>query len=600
MCGIAGILNTRGEALALSDAVRRMQTAMRHRGPDDQGLWTSASVQASFAHTRLSIIDLSAAGHQPMTTPDGRYTITFNGEIYNYRALRESLQREGVAFATQTDTEVILRLFEKQGEACVEHLRGMFAFAIWDEWERSCFLARDRFGIKPLYVAEQGDRLIFASELRAVLASALVPPKTDAQALARYLQTGSVPEPQTLIEGVRMLEAGCAIHWQDGNTRQHRWWRIAFPKSETVSREEASTRTRAALLDSVEHHFVSDVPVGIFLSGGLDSTALLALAHATGRRNIQTFSIGVDDATRDESSLARRTAEHFGTQHTELRLTAEKARVLFTQFLEAIDQPTIDGFNTFTVAGLAREHGMKVVLSGLGGDELFAGYPSFAKLPQLARMARLLGPLRGLAGAALGLARVNPQLVRLSSALRNGGDFEQLYDAFRGIYSMADAGTLTQHFLGKPVPPPPPPERENLEHGMGIADTISSLELRRYMRNQLLRDSDVMSMVHGLELRVPLVDSTLFDAIAPLPPAWRLRQGKQLLLDAVPEIPDWIRHRPKSGFLFPYEQWLSTPDWQALFADSLRGLPVEPSSWYQRWAVFVFSQWSAKMSATTL
>lgn len=596
MCGIAGILTTDREA-DHAGSLMRMNQALRHRGPDDHGTWHQRDGIAHFTNTRLSILDLSAAGHQPMSTPDGAYTITFNGEIYNFAELRAGLEREGVAFQTHSDTEVILRLYEKHGANGVELLRGMFAFALWDEHQRTCLLARDRFGIKPLYVAQEGTRVVFASELRTILASGLMQPKTNGQALTRYLQTGSVPEPWTIASGVRMLEAGSTLQWQDGKSQSRRWSSIAFPSVQlSMTPVEASAQTRAALLDSVEHHFVSDVPVGIFLSAGLDSTALLALAHSTGRRNIRTFSIGVDDPARDECALARRTAQHFGTQHSELRLTAEKARELFAKFLEVMDQPTIDGFNTYCVAGLAREHGTKVVLSGLGGDELFGGYPSFMKLPLLRKISRTLGPLRGAAGALLQKIKRRPPLVRLGSALQDGASLEQLYDAFRGIFSSNQAHKLAEWMMREPIENEEQEQDHEQERGHE-QDMISALELRRYMRNQLLRDSDVMSMAHGLELRVPLVDGPLFDAVSRIPAPLRLRPGKQLLMDAVPEIPEWVRQRRKTGFIFPYDQWLATPEWQAMFADALRNLPVPVTSWYQRWAVFVFRHWQ-KTSAT--
>jgi asparagine synthase (glutamine-hydrolysing) len=589
MCGIAGILTTES-GFAASAPLNRMQQALQHRGPDDAGLWSQRQGLAHYAHTRLSVLDLSSAGHQPMSTPDGRFCITFNGEIYNFAELRGSLEREGVTFHTRCDTEVILRLHEKRGVDGVRLLRGMFAYAIWDEQERTCLLARDRFGIKPLYYTQQGDCLIFASELRAILASGLVEKKTDGLALARYLETGSVPEPLTMAGGIQMLEAGCVLQWHEGKTEFRRWWSIAFPEGGRLStRAEAAKLTRKALQDSVEHHFVSDVPVGIFLSGGVDSTALLALAHATGRRNIRTFTIGVDDAARDESPLARRTAEHFGTEHSELRLTADTARGLFAKFLTVVDQPTIDGFNTFCVAGLAREHGMKVVLSGLGGDELFGGYPSFEKLPLLWKLSSALGPLRGMAATLLQGMNLRPPLVRLASALRDGGSREQVYDAFRGVFSSPDARHLAAWWTKAAVTEKNLPEQEPQK--WGTRDRISALEMQRYMRNQLLRDSDVMSMAHGLELRVPLVDSSLFDTVSRISSELRLRPGKQLLIDAVPEIPEWILQRPKSGFLFPYEDWLSTPEWQRMFEEALRDVPVPVESWYQRWAVFIFRHW---------
>jgi asparagine synthase (glutamine-hydrolysing) len=591
MCGIAGILSLE-QGFDATVPLRKMQQAVCHRGPDDAGLWSQRDGLAHFAHHRLSILDLSAAGHQPMSVADGRFTIAYNGEIYNFTALRSGLEREGVAFRTRSDTEVILRLYERHGADCVKLLRGMFAFALWDDQAHSCLLARDRFGIKPLYFARQGSRLLFASELRTILASGLVERAADSHSLSRYFQTGSVPEPLTMANGVQMLESGCLLQWKDGKSQPRRWWHLAFPSpTPSITAVSAAALTRAALLDSVEHHFVSDVPVGIFLSGGIDSTALLALAHATGRTNIRTFSVGIDNSSADESALARRTAAHFGTRHEELRLTADSARELFSRFLHAVDQPTIDGFNTYCVSQLARQHGMKVVLSGLGGDELFGGYPSFQKLPMLWKSSRLLGSWCGQAGSWLQQLSSRPQLHRLADALAQGGSEASVYDAFRGVFSGADARKLAQWLTNsQPFIESPDVDGQN---DPDPRNRVSALEMRRYMLNQLLRDSDVMSMAHGLELRVPFIDSALFDVVSRVPADIRLRRGKQLLLDAVPEIPEWIRRRPKRGFLFPYEQWLATSEWQAMFADALRGIPVPAATWYQRWAVFVLRHWQS-------
>ena len=271
MCGIAGILTKTEIQNNLETLMLRMQTALQHRGPDDQGIYISPNRQVAFAHTRLSIIDLSTAGHQPMSTPDGRYWITFNGEIYNFRQLRHELETKGEQFHSQTDTEVILKLYQHQGAECVKHLRGMFAFAIWDNQEQTCFIARDPLGIKPLYYWQSGSTLVFASELRAILASKLPKIDLNPQGLYGYLVSGSVPEPYTLIEGIHCLPAGHWLHWRSDKFIQQQYWQIDFTP-ETISHTEAQEKVRKALIDSTEHHFISDVPVGIFLSGGIDSS----------------------------------------------------------------------------------------------------------------------------------------------------------------------------------------------------------------------------------------------------------------------------------------------------------------------------------------
>jgi len=590
MCGIAGIFTSKAPDQQRTAAVQAMQRALQHRGPDDAGIWGSATTGTVLAHTRLSIIDLSAAGHQPMHSPDGRFHLTFNGEIYNFREQRTELEKSGVMFRTQSDSEVLLELFSRRGESCLRDLRGMFAFALWDEREQRGYLARDGFGIKPVYWTEQDRALIFASELRALMAGEWVKRKVDATALAHYFETGSVPEPLSLIEGVRTLEAGSLIEWTTSNSTSRKWWQIRFDPDSTASPVETIERVRAALLDSVEHHFVSDVPVGVFLSGGIDSTALLALAKASGRDNIRTFSIGVDDAALDESSAASRTAAHFQTLHEESRLDALRGRELFGTFLGALDQPSIDGFNTYCVSALAHEKGMKVVLSGLGGDELFAGYPSFDRVPHLLKQTRMLGPFRRATGWALERFAPQPALRRLGGAMQGDDTLREVYKAFRGVFSRGDALRLAAHFTGS-EPAVRTDDLSNPADQPTKRDDISALELSRYMRNQLLKDSDVMSMVHGLELRVPLVDKCLFETLSRVPASLRLRQGKKLLLEAVPEVPPWVAGAPKRGFLFPYRQWLDTPDWKPAFDKALHGLPVRSENWYQRWSVFVFDQW---------
>jgi len=592
MCGIAGILGETAVADATAGRLPAMLSALRHRGPDDSGVWISPGGLAALAHARLSIIDLSPAGHQPMSTPDGRLTIVFNGEIYNHRELRAGLEARGAAFRSHSDTEVILRAYEAHGAECVAKLRGMFAFALWDERERTCLLARDAFGIKPLYLAERDGRLVFASEVRALLASGLVSRELDPGGVNGYFRTGSVPEPRTLLKGVRCLPAGHWAMWRAGRLDTRRHWTLDFTPGDQAAATAVSA-TRAALLDSVSHHFISDVPVGVFLSGGIDSTALVALARAVGRTELHTYSITFPDAPNDEGALARRTAAHFGTTHHEWPLDAAVGMGLFRQFLTAMDQPSIDGLNTFTVSKFARDQGMKVVLSGLGGDELFGGYKSFREVPRLARLNRLLrrtGPVRVVARAVLGRAGRAP-LRRLGEMLGQPARLDTAYAALRGTFTVAEAAALTQHVTGRPAPAE---ECEPTDYSDPTPeDTVSRLELTRYMRNQLLRDSDVMSMAHGLELRVPFLDRPLLDTVARIPAATRLRPGKQLLLEAVPEIPAWIAHQPKRGFLFPFEQWMGA-EWREVFADARRASPVPLQTWYRHWIVAVLQRWQAE------
>lgn len=594
MCGIAGILST--NSIPLDAPIQRMQTALQHRGPDDQGIYLSPNHQAALAHTRLAILDLSSAGHQPMSTPNGRYHITFNGEIYNFQELRSQLIQQGETFHSQTDTEVILKLYQRVGSDCVKQLRGMFAFAIWDEQAQTCFLARDPLGIKPLYYWQSGSTLVFASELRAVLASRLPTVQLSPTGLYGYLTSGSVPEPHTLIEGIYCLPAGHQLQWQAGQVSQQQYWQIHFG-NESISPVEAQAKVRAALIDSIQHHFISDVPVGIFLSGGIDSTAITALARQTQSGTIQTYSIAFEDAAWSEGTIAQKTAQHFATHHTEHCMTAAQGRSLLPKFLTTLDQPSIDGFNTFCVSQIAQQQGTKVVLSGLGGDELFGGYKSFQRIPQMVywgKQLQGLSPLTGAIGMGLEHWGTSSQLKRIGDFLQQPPTSTTAYQSFRGIFNHREACALAHHYLPE-VPAFQRPHIDPIKRFPSLEDEVSALEITHYMRNQLLRDSDVMSMAWGLELRVPLVDHQLLEAIASIPSFTRLAPGKQLLIQAVPELPSWVLNQPKRGFSFPFQQWLET-EWQEYFPVSNHTPHISRDLWYRRWSLAILQHWWKQIS----
>lgn len=474
----------------------------------------------------------------------------------------------------------------------VNRLRGMFAFAIHDQRKQLTLLARDPFGIKPLYYTTTSrQELAFASEAKVLQQTGLADSRLNPGALMRYLETGSVAEPDTLLADVRCLPAGHVLLWENATAQTKAYWSIEFPASDECF-ADARKITRSALLDSVEHHFVSDVPVGLFLSGGVDSTALLALSFVLGKHDLQTFSIGVDDDRLDESGLAARTASHYNAHHHELRLNAQSMAERFPSFLKQMDQPSIDGFNTYCVAGFARAAGMKVVMSGLGGDELFGGYPSFQRVPQLLAAARAAHHLPALAKAAGSvMERWMPQLPlrRVGGMLQRSPTLPDAYRAFRGIFSSRQARRLAAHFAGCDESDVIAPADSELPEG-DLRDQVSACELSLYMRNQLLKDSDVMSMAHGLELRVPLVDRILFEAVSRIPADQRLKTAKQCLLDAVPEIPEWISNQPKRGFLFPYAKWLAE-DWGGRINDVRKHLSDRNPSWYQCWSVFMLERW---------
>lgn len=461
----------------------------------------------------------------------------------------------------------------------------MFALAIWDNQEEKCFLARDPLGVKPLYYVQRGNTLAFASEVRALARSGLFEVRVSRRATELYLLHGSVPEPDTILEGVRCLSAGHYMTWQNGQSAPSCYWKIEFDGAATA--EEAAWRTREPLLESVRRHFVSDVPVSVFLSGGIDSTVLVALAQQLGVPDLGTFCVSFEDPSFDEGAAAARTARYFGTRHVDWRMDATTAKGLLSPFLAAADQPSIDGFNTYCVSRLAHVQGAKVVLSGLGGDELFGGYPSFRRVPQLmsaGRQCQQMPGLRGLLAGGLRHLGRSTRSQRLASYLEGAPSVGRAYWCVRGIFSSEDATRIADRYAGSNGP------MENLlddampESQPTVLDEISHLELTQYMRNQLLRDSDVMSMAWGLELRVPFVDRALVDALEGIPAKRRLAPGKRLLLDAVPEIPPWIVGQPKRGFSFPFQRWIQE-EWGGVFNRIERESPVPLKTWAQRWSL---------------
>ena len=571
--------------------MRQFERDLQHRGPDDCGHFISKNGVTGLASTRLAIQDLSPAGHQPMTTDDGRYTIVFNGEIYNFKDLRAELETEGETFNSGSDTEIILRMYARYGPDCVREFAGMFSIAIWDELEQECFIARGALGIKPLYYFENEGALVFASEVRALIRSGLVGRQLCPAAVNGYLLFGAVPEPLTLIDNVFALPAGRYMLWRAGKTRITKFWDLQFGE-EAMTESDAIRAVRDALTDSVQRHLVSDVPVGVFLSGGIDSTTVAALASRGTREPLRTFCISFDNPEFNEGDIAARTAKHLGTQHSDWRLDSSTAKSLLPSFLEKSDQPSIDGFNTFCVSKLAYDRGVKVVLSGLGGDELFGGYRSFRMVPLMVRASRLLDPIKTGVGELLQQRFTSARTNRLGHFLTDLPITSAAYWAMRGIFTPKEVAQLLPRFgctlenadsqLSLFVPAQPT-----------LKDEVSYLEVARYMRNQLLRDSDVMSMAWSLELRVPFVDLKLIGALEKIPARLRLASRKQLLLSAVPEIPEWVRGRPKQGFAFPFKEWL-TGEWGEIFQRINRQSPIPLKSWYRSWCLFALESFLAQ------
>lgn len=590
MCGIAGIVAPNLDAPQREAAVERMVRRQQHRGPDDRG-WCSEGA-ATLGMARLAVID-PAHGRQPVRSPDGRFTLVFNGAIYNYRELQAELRAGGWEFRTDCDTEVLLAAYVRHGAACLPRLRGMFAFAVWDTQERTLFAARDPLGIKPLYYARPAPGgVVFASELNALLASGLVPREIDPASVAEYLAWFAVPAPRTIHRGIANLPPGHALTvGADGRPQTQLWWQLPAPRRPEIAARSYADFVhglRAQLDDSVRAHRVADVPVGAFLSGGLDSTALVGLMTRAGGAPLKTFSIVFEDARYSEQAAARLAAQTFGTQHHEDVLTGARVAADLPRILAAFDQPTGDGINTYYASRLAHEGGVKVALSGLGGDELFGGYPSLTQLPRLKRLLplwRRLGP--GLRGALVGRlrARRDTRSLKLADFLAHARDLHELAALQRRVFPepsrlalLAPDARASAARLG----PLHPRLDDFVAELLGADDfqTISAWELRTYMTDVLLRDSDVFSMTHSLELRVPFVDRPLLEWLWPQADYFKHGQGgiKRALADAVSDVvPAAIRTRPKQGFTLPFATWMRAelrPFLDATFSrDSLAACP---------------------------
>ena len=552
MCGIAGTFGAAAPGIAAA-----MSAAIPHRGPDDSGV--SAEDAVAFGFRRLSIIDLSPCGHQPMPYAGGRYHIVFNGEIYNFAELRRELEPLGHRFASHSDTEVILAAYAQWGGAAVERLRGMFAFAIWDRETRELFLARDRFGIKPLYFTFRDGTLLFASELKALLASGMVPRRLDPDALWSYLALGSMPQPRTALAGVEMLPPGQVMRVRpDLSWETKRYWDLAEAaerwRGETARLDAAGAarRLRELLEEATRLHMIADVPVGAFLSGGIDSTAVVGLMTRAGGKRIRTFSVGFDDDTTvaDERKWARLSAQRFDTDHTEVVVSGRDVAAQFDRLVAAIDQPSLDGTNTWLVSRAAGAS-LKVALSGLGGDELFAGYAHFARFRRAERWERVLGP------AVRAVRRLPGRFVKdrdflAAAPAERFAMLRLLADEPSRAALAARPGTTPLRELYAPL----------LRPGLDPVAQTTYVETRRYLVDTLLRDADAMAMHSSLEVRPVLLDHVLAEFAFALPPALKLndRGNKPVLVDAVRDLlPPELLARPKTGFELPLQSWLAGP-----------------------------------------
>ncbi len=549
-------------------AIRRMTDAIAHRGPNAEGHFVNQRV--ALGHRRLSIIDLSAEANQPFWDSEERYVIVFNGEVYNFQEVRKKLG--DYPFRTKCDTEVILAAYIRWGEKCLEHFAGMFAFAVWDTWENKLFIVRDRLGIKPLYYYEKDGLLLFASEIRAILVSGLVEKKLDRNALYNYLTYQTVHAPNTMVEGVKQLNPGEFATLKDGVFTIRKYWHLAGSPQSSVhssqfgSYEEVKKNVRRLLLQAVERRLIADVPLGAFLSGGIDSTAIVALMAEVSQRPVETFSVVFEEKQFDESEYSDLIAKKYNTNHHPLLLKPTDFLDALPAALQAMDAPSGDGVNTYVVSKVTKEAGITVALSGTGGDELFGGYslfqnywklnhrPYFWKIPRGLRMAG--ASVAGLFLKSHQKARVNEIAAARSAAI------EDVYPAFRKVLTAREIGSMTLN--GGP---------RNGKHSDAVYDllkeqiTVKKLpllsqltvaDISTYTQNVLLRDTDQMSMAHALEVRVPFFDHDLVEYVVQVPDQWKYpTYAKKLLVESLhPLVPDEIVFRQKKGFDLPWKVWL--------------------------------------------
>ncbi|MGD9614962.1 MAG: asparagine synthase (glutamine-hydrolyzing) [Alphaproteobacteria bacterium] len=577
MCGINGIFAYHTAAAPPSQSELLLtRDAMRRRGPDGSGTWWSADRRCALGHRRLAVLDLSSRAAQPMTSADGTLTVTFNGEIYNYPELRRELERDGAHFRTGSDTEVLLHLYARRGPAMVHRLRGMFAFAIWDDRTGKLFLARDPYGIKPLYTANDGWTFRFASQVKALLTGGQVSRAPEPAGLAGFYLFGSVPEPFTLYQSIRALPAGHTQIVDAGGPREP----LSFASLATVLAEggrhpapagELTNRVRAGVLDSIRAHRLADVEIGVFLSSGIDSGAVLGLLRDAGHPKTRAITLQFDefrDTAEDEAPLAAEVAARYGAEHIVRHVTRSEFERDLPDILDAMDQPSIDGINTWFVAKAANEAGLKAALSGIGGDELLAGYPSFCDLP---RWRRFPGPLAAVPGfgrllrwlvrsLAPGFCETHPKAAGLVEYSRS---WAGAYLLRRGLFLPYELNRLLdpaiareglrrlrlRQRIGAALKPDP---------GSDIA-WVCALESTHYLRHQLLRDADWAGMAHGVEIRVPLADWVLLRTLAPVMPAMKAGRGKLALAKAPSTpLPNAVVTRAKTGFGVPTSAWLET------------------------------------------
>ncbi len=626
MCGIFGIVSAKSQS-DLIEPLARASQALAHRGPDDEGVEFISNdgdgLTVAFSHRRLSILDLSPAGHQPMHDQTTGNWITYNGEVFNFRDVRRELELQGLTFDSESDTEVLLKGYGLLGQKAISDWRGMFAFGFWDARQRRLTLVRDRLGIKPLYYYHDGNSFLFASEIRTLLATGLVPRQMSRAAIDSYLAFGSVQQPLTIIENVYAVLPGHTLTFTDGRIHTESYWQLRADSSGNVIRDpqELVTEIRELLLESVRLRLVSDVPVGVFLSGGIDSSAVVSLMRQATNSEIRSFSICFKEQDFNEQLYAEQVATQFQTTHKSILITQDEALATLPGALGAMDQPSIDGVNTYLISKAVAQSGLKVAVSGLGGDEVFAGYGFFrtiARDEQLRRQVKNVPlSLRRAAAVAINSVATSPRATKFGALLQSDQLSEHAVQLHRQLFTGNQRSQLLGSTNARSI------DRQKFEAwtmyrlaASSADDPInqaSMLELGGYMTDTLLRDTDTMSMAHGLEVRVPLIDHRLVERMLQIPGEMKLKTGKQkwLLVEAIENLPTEVTDRRKRGFELPFKHWLQgalreqiedslhssrlagiiNPDTaRSIWRDFLAG----NTTWSRVWSLHVLEEWAAR------
>ncbi len=548
MCGIAGITRFTSPIINSNEIISNFQQNLQHRGPDAKGSYISTSGHTLLCHTRLSIIDTSESANQPIKSKDGRFQIIFNGEIYNYKELKDIVKNEN-GVITESDTEILLYMYIKYGLNCFQKISGMYSFAIWDNLKEEIIIARDPLGIKPLYYSYENKQLIFSSEIKSLIKSKLIKSSLNYEAINSYLLSGYFHEPDTIIKNVYQLKSGNCIVFNKDSFTQFEYDRHSQTEPQSINRKETMEVLKDSFEKSIKYHMESDVPIGVFLSGGIDSTSVLSQASKFAK--INTLSIGFRENEWDESSLSKNIAKYYKSNHYEHIIKEADVLKSLDDFINTLDQPTVDGLNTYFISKFANECGFKVVLSGLGGDELFGGYPSFKKMQIIHQYLKLKSiiPLDNFI-SLIPKKIFEKQKSRLIDIVESNNTFDS-YIALRGVFSKQEVFNISKTISNNEIHDF---SHQKKNYVGNIYSITRELELNNYLKNQLLRDSDVFGMRWSTEIRTPFIDYNFISKIKTLPKKYIFQNNKKILIDTF-DLPKKLLNQKKQGFTFPLQSW---------------------------------------------